>query len=51
MKCFIISLPHWVAWLCGVVFHRKLCHTLRGTWDLFHAEAHTIVLPSAEPMA
>ncbi|MFM0223785.1 maleylacetate reductase [Paraburkholderia dipogonis] len=39
------------AWLCGSVLgsvgmalHHKLCHTLGGTFDLPHAEAHTIVL-------
>ena len=42
------------AWLCGVVLgsvgmalHHKLCHTLGGTFDLPHAETHTIVLPHA----
>jgi alcohol dehydrogenase class IV len=40
------------AWLCGVclgtvgmALHHKLCHTLGGTFDLPHAETHTIVLP------
>jgi maleylacetate reductase len=40
------------AWLCGAVLgsvgmalHHKLCHTLGGTFNLPHAEAHTIVLP------
>lgn len=42
------------AWLCGTVLgsvgmalHHKLCHTLGGTFDLPHAETHTIVLPYA----
>jgi len=42
------------AWLCGSVLgsvgmalHHKLCHTLGGTWNLPHAETHTIVLPHA----
>ncbi|WP_233859423.1 maleylacetate reductase [Paraburkholderia sp. HD33-4] len=42
------------AWLCGSVLgtvsmslHHKLCHTLGGTFDLPHAETHTIVLPHA----
>jgi maleylacetate reductase len=42
------------AWLCGVclgtvgmALHHKLCHTLGGTFDLPHAETHTIVLPHA----
>ncbi|NML43107.1 maleylacetate reductase [Ramlibacter sp. G-1-2-2] len=42
------------AWLCGTVLasvdmalHHKLCHTLGGTWNLPHAETHTIVLPHA----
>lgn len=40
------------AWLCstvlgsvGMAIHHKLCHTLGGSWDLPHAETHTIVLP------
>ena len=42
------------AWLGGVVLgsvgmalHHKLCHTLGGTFNLPHAETHTIVLPHA----
>jgi alcohol dehydrogenase class IV len=42
------------AWLCGVclgsvgmALHHKLCHTLGGSFDLPHAETHTIVLPHA----
>ncbi len=42
------------AWLCGVVLgavgmalHHKLCHTLGGSFNLPHAEVHTIVLPHA----
>src|SRR6201987_773183 len=42
------------AWLCGAVLgsvgmalHQKLCHTLGGTFNLPHAETHTIVLPHA----
>jgi alcohol dehydrogenase class IV len=42
------------AWLCGVVLgsvgmalHHKLCHTLGGTFDLPHAETHTVILPHA----
>ena len=27
--------------------HHKLCHTLGGTFDLPHAEVHTVVLPHA----
>lgn len=40
------------AWLCGTVpgnigmsLHHKLCHTLGGTFNLSHAETHTIVQP------
>jgi alcohol dehydrogenase class IV len=40
------------AWLCGAVLgtvgmalHHKLCHVLGGTWNLPHAETHTLVLP------
>jgi alcohol dehydrogenase class IV len=42
------------AWLCGTVLgsvgvalHHKLCHTLGGTFNLPHAETHSIVLPHA----
>jgi len=42
------------AWMCGTVLghvgmalHHKLCHTLGGTFNLPHAETHTIVLPHA----
>lgn len=42
------------AWLCGtclgnvgMTLHHKLCHTLGGSFDLPHAETHTIVLPHA----
>ena len=40
------------AWLCGtslgsvgMALHHKLCHTLGGTFDLPHAETHTVLLP------
>jgi alcohol dehydrogenase class IV len=40
------------AWLAGVALgavgmalHHKLCHTLGGTFNLPHAETHTVVLP------
>jgi maleylacetate reductase len=42
------------AWLCGAVLgnvgmalHHKLCHTLGGSFNLPHAQTHTIVLPHA----
>ena len=42
------------AWLAGtalasvgMALHHKLCHTLGGTFDLPHAEVHTIILPHA----
>lgn len=42
------------AWLCavclgsgGVALHHKLCHVLGGSFDLPHADTHTIVLPHA----
>lgn len=42
------------AWLAGVclgsvsmALHHKLCHTLGGSFNLPHAEIHTIVLPHA----
>jgi maleylacetate reductase len=42
------------AWLCGVclgavgmALHHKLCHAIGGTFDLPHAETHTIILPHA----
>lgn len=40
------------AWLCGtalgsvgMALHHKLCHVLGGSFDLPHAETHTVVLP------
>ncbi len=42
------------AWLCGtclgsvgMALHHKLCHTLGGSFNMPHAETHTIVLPHA----
>jgi maleylacetate reductase len=42
------------AWLCGaclgsvgMALHHKLCHVLGGTFNLPHAETHSIVLPFA----
>ncbi|MGP6110845.1 maleylacetate reductase [Pseudomonas aeruginosa] len=42
------------AWACGTCLgavgmsiHHKLCHTLGGSFDLPHAETHTVVLPHA----
>jgi maleylacetate reductase len=42
------------AWLCGAVLgmanmalHHKLCHVLGGSWNLPHAETHTVILPHA----
>lgn len=42
------------AWLCGTCLgtvgmsiHHKLCHALGGSFNLPHAETHTIVLPHA----
>lgn len=42
------------AWLCGTVLgsvgmalHHKLCHTLGGSFNLPHAQTHTILLPHA----
>ena len=46
------SLALYGAWLCGTVLgsvamglHHKLCHTLGGSFDLPHAETHTVMLP------
>ena len=48
------SLALYGAWLCGSVLgnvgmalHHKLCHTLGGSFNLPHAEVHTVVLPHA----
>lgn len=42
------------AWLCGMVLagagmalHHKLCHTVAGSFDLPHAQTHSIILPHA----
>lgn len=44
----------YAAWLAGHVLgtvgmalHHKLCHTLGGTFNLPHAETHTVILPHA----
>lgn len=48
------ALALYGAWLCGTVLgnvgmalHHKLCHTLGGSFNLPHAEVHTVVLPHA----
>lgn len=40
------------SWLCGTVLgsvgmalHHKLCHTLGGSFDLPHAETHSVMIP------
>lgn len=42
------------AWLCGttlgavgMALHHKLCHTIGGTFDMPHAQTHTVILPHA----
>lgn len=42
------------AWACGnclgtvgMALHHKLCHALGGSFDLPHAETHTVILPHA----
>jgi maleylacetate reductase len=42
------------AWLCGIclgtvgmALHHKLCHVLGGSFDLPHAETHSVILPYA----
>jgi maleylacetate reductase len=42
------------AWLCGtalgsvgMALHHKLCHTLGGSFNLPHADVHTVILPHA----
>jgi alcohol dehydrogenase class IV/protocatechuate 3,4-dioxygenase beta subunit len=41
----------WLAGMClagvGMGLHHKVCHTLGGSFDLPHAETHTVVLPHA----
>jgi maleylacetate reductase len=41
----------WLAGAClgsvGMALHHKLCHTLGGTFNLPHAETHTVILPYA----
>lgn len=51
---FARSKAQYGAWLCatclgsvGMALHHKLCHTLGGSFNLPHAETHTIVLPHA----
>jgi maleylacetate reductase len=41
----------WLAGIClgavGMALHHKLCHTLGGSFNLPHAETHTVILPHA----
>jgi maleylacetate reductase len=41
----------WLAGSClgnvGMAIHHKLCHTLGGSYNLPHAETHTVILPHA----
>jgi maleylacetate reductase len=41
----------WLAGIClgsvSMAIHHKLCHTLGGTFNLPHAETHTVILPYA----
>jgi maleylacetate reductase len=41
----------WLAGSClgsvGMALHHKLCHTLGGSFNLPHAEVHTVVIPYA----
>jgi len=41
----------WLAGAClgnvGIAIHHKLCHTLGGSYNLPHAETHTVILPHA----
>ena len=43
-----VSVLLWAAVIAGTVgmaLHHKLCHTLGGSFDLPHAETHTVILP------
>jgi len=49
-----LGLAQYGAWLAGtalngvsMAIHHKLCHTLGGSFNLGHAETHTVVLPYA----
>jgi alcohol dehydrogenase class IV len=41
----------WLGGAClgnvGMALHHKLCHTLGGSYNLPHAETHTVILPHA----
>ena len=41
----------WLAGAClgnvGMAIHHKLCHTLGGSYNLPHAQTHTVILPHA----
>jgi maleylacetate reductase len=44
----------YASWLCGLclgscemALHHKLCHTLGGSFNLPHAETHSVILPHA----
>ena len=38
-------LAGWALGTTGMGVHHKICHTLGGTFNLPHAQAHTVVLP------
>lgn len=38
-------LAGWALGTSGMGVHHKICHTLGGTFNLPHAQAHTVVLP------
>ena len=49
-----VRTPLYGAWRCSAVLggvsmslHHKLCHTIGGSFNLSHADTHTIVLPHA----
>jgi alcohol dehydrogenase class IV len=48
------SKAQYGAWLCGLclgsvgmALHHKLCHTIGGSYNMPHAETHTVILPHA----
>lgn len=53
-KADALSQLQYGAWLAGtalngasMALHHKLCHTLGGTFNLPHAQTHTVILPYA----
>ena len=46
-RCTARGCAAWCSAASAMALHHKLCHTLGGSFNLPHAEVHTVVLPHA----